>query len=143
MHPHERKDTPMKIQALVAAIALAFAGGAAFAQTGTANSSAGGSGTTANTPSTTTSKDASTSDTKAMDQSMDKGDKSMAKSHHAKKHHHASRHHKHHHVAMNDHDTMESMHHMGASRAPNVDIDSHDRQQRMDHAYDDWQKNHG
>jgi hypothetical protein len=141
----KRKDIHMKIQALVAAVALVVAGGAAFAQTGTANSSAGGSGTMANTPSTTTSESASTSDAKSMDKSMDKsGDKSMGKMHHhAKKHHHASRHHKHRHVAMNDRDTMESMHHMGASRAPTVDIDSHDRQQRMDHAYDDWKKNHG
>jgi hypothetical protein len=68
----------------------------------------------------------------------------MAKSHHAKKHHHAMRHHKrHHNTAMNDRDTMESTHHMGASRSPSVDLDSHDRQHRMDAAYDDWKKNHG
>jgi hypothetical protein len=135
----------MKINALVAAVALAVAGGAAFAQTGTTNSSAGGSGTAASTPSTTTSKDASTSDAKSMDQSsMDKsGSKSMAKSHHARKHHHASRHHKHRHTAMNDPDAMEGTHHMGASRAPNADLNSQDRQQRMDRAYDDWKKNHG
>ena len=130
----------MKIHALVAAVALAVAGGAAFAQTGTANSSAGGSGTTANTPSTTTSKDASTSDAKAMDKSADQSSGKMAKSHHAKKHH-AMRHHKRRHTAMNERDSMEATHHMGAG--PRVDLDSHERQSRMDRAYDDWKKNHG
>lgn len=129
----------MKIQALIAAVALAVAGGAAFAQT-SSTAPAGGPA-----PSTTANEGktgvASTKDA-APDAVTHKGSgKSMHKGHHAMHHHHVMRHHKHQNVSSAARDTMDSMHHMGAG--PKVDLDSHDRQARMDRAYEDWKKNHG
>ncbi len=117
----------MKIHALVAAVALALAGGVAFAQTSGSTpggATAGGSGTAANTPSTTTSKEASSNAT------------AKAGTHHAKRHH-AMRHHKSRHTA-----SASRTDHMGAAGSPQVDLNSGDRQSRMDQAYQDW-KSHG
>lgn len=126
----------MKIQALIAAIALTVAGGAAMAQTSstTPAPTAGNTGTTgaASTPEAT--PDAAT---------RHPGGKAMHTARHAK-HHHVMRHHKHQRVSSADRDMMmDSTHHMGASRTPSVDLNSGDRQHRMDQAYEDWTKHHG
>jgi len=119
----------MKIQALVAAIAIAFAGGAAFAQ----SSSAGGSGT-ASTPSTATNKQASTNAATS--------GKPVRKTHVAKRRHRVIRHHKRQHVSSAARNVRNSRH-MGAAAAPQVNLNANDRQARMDQAYQDWKKNHG
>lgn len=125
----------MKIQALIAAIALTVAGGAAMAQTSSTAPAptAGNTGTTgaASTPEAT--PDAAT---------RHLGGKVMHTARHAK-HHHVMRHHKHQRMSSADRDMMDSTHHMGASRTPSVDLNSGDRQHRMDQAYEDWTKHHG
>lgn len=125
----------MKIQALVAAIALTVVGGAAMAQTDSTAPAA----TTGNTATTGA---ASTPDAMPDAATRHPGGKTMHKGHHVR-HHHVMRHHKHQRVSSADRDMMNSTHHMGASRTPKVDMNSGDRQQRMDQAYQDWKRHNG
>ncbi len=134
----------MKIQTLIAAVALAVAGGAFAADTASTKSS---TDTNASPTSSSTSVGSAVkADAKAAKHKIKKtAHKAKNKTVHAAHHARASMHRAGDRMAHDGH--MNSPHHMGAasgrSGTTDVDANASDRKARMDSAYENWKKKNG